>query len=65
MKHRINGKKAASFVLRAFKCQGCGLKMVAPKSHGSEPGHIKDMYCPNCKAETKFEMFDSDRIFHT
>lgn len=63
MKRRMRHGKADSFVLRAFKCPGCGLKMVAPKGADSEPGHIKDMYCPTCRIVQKFVQFDSDRIF--
>jgi len=63
MKNRTSNRKSRSVVLRSFKCPGCGLKMVAPKGNGSESGHIKDMYCPMCKEDQKFVMFDSDRVF--
>lgn len=63
MKRRMKNGKAGSFVLRCFKCPGCGLKMVAPKGKGSEPEHVKDMYCPMCKEDQKFVLYDSDRVF--
>lgn len=63
MKRRMKGGRFNSFVLRVFKCPTCGLKMVAPKGRGSEAGHVKDMYCPMCKDDQKFVLYDSDRIF--
>lgn len=62
MKRRNRLKRSRTFVLRCFKCPECGLKMVAPKCRGSEPGHIKDMYCPQCKGDQKFVLYDSDRV---
>jgi phage FluMu protein Com len=63
MTHRMSNGKARSFVLRVFKCPGCGRLQTAPKGWESEPGHIKDMYCPFCKEVQKFIQYDTDRIF--
>ena len=41
---------------RIFECPDCQNKMTAWKkdSRRTAIGHIKDMYCPYCKAEKKF-----------
>ena len=37
-------------------CKVCGFKMPIPRNHGNprEKGHIKDLWCPRCKIQTKF-----------
>lgn len=56
-------KRRGRFVfLRWFKCPVCGLVLSAPKHAGDAPGHIKDMWCPTCKAEQKFEQTDTQKI---
>ena len=37
-------------------CNECGLKMPIPREHGNlrKKKHIKDIWCPRCKKETKF-----------
>lgn len=39
-----------------FVCMECGMVIPLPRKHGKrrERGHIKDIYCPGCKKETKF-----------
>lgn len=39
---------------RRFMCCNCGLTVDAPKVKGrTHPGHIKHMYCCQCKETTK------------
>ena len=48
-------------------CQECGSKMTVPREHGNlrKKGHIKDMWCPHCKKETKFlEIRDGDWYYN-
>lgn len=37
-------------------CNECGCKMTVPREHGNmrKKGHIKDLWCPICKKDTKF-----------
>jgi transcription elongation factor Elf1 len=41
---------------RRFKCITCNFLTVAYKktSHQTKVGHLKDMYCPICKTDSKF-----------
>lgn len=45
-----------SFVLREFYCSDCGLTLMASKKADRQTpaGHIKHMWCPQCKVVTKF-----------
>lgn len=42
--------------LSTLTCKECNGKMIIPRNHGDRRarGHIKDMWCPYCKAERKF-----------
>lgn len=65
MKHRLKGRdKVGSYILRVFKCPGCGTIQKMPKGVDTGPQHIKDIYCPSCKCVTKHIQIDSDRILY-
>ena len=42
--------------LSMFICPECGKSFPIMRSHGQHrgKGHIKDLYCPFCKADRKF-----------
>lgn len=42
--------------LSVLTCSRCGGKFPIMRCHGQkrEVGHIKDMWCPYCKANSKF-----------
>ena len=44
------------YVISNFVCQECDTVFPFPRCHGRqrEHGHIKDIWCPGCKKETKF-----------
>lgn len=37
-------------------CSQCGFRMTIPREHGNhrKNKHVKDLWCPSCKAEQKF-----------
>ncbi|GEM_PF-2764574 len=45
---------------RLFKCTLCGLEQYAPCriGHRSYAGHIKHMYCINCRERTEHRQID-------
>lgn len=57
-------KKYAKVVIRYFRCPECSSVTVAPKRSSMQTaiGHIKTMYCPFCKEERDFVMFDSELV---
>ena len=61
MARNRNGKTVN---LRFFRCPDCGNMMSAGKAKvgGVELGHVKDMWCPWCRAMRQFELFDKERI---
>ncbi|MBR3243040.1 MAG: hypothetical protein IKF90_10120 [Parasporobacterium sp.] len=52
MKHNVE--------IRVFRCPECGHKAYAPKrrKYRTNVGHIKDMWCPYCGKEQKFEQVE-------
>lgn len=48
-------------IVRIFKCPTCGQKAYAPKKKGklTATGHIKTLYCPNCKKKRKQIQIDT------
>lgn len=56
-------KRGTPILLRHFKCSVCGQKMSASKEKAiTAIGHIKTMYCPNCKEERDFIQYDADKV---
>ena len=49
--------KRNNYVISNFICQECSSIVPLPRCHGRqrECGHIKDIWCPCCKKETKFK----------
>lgn len=49
-------KKRRYMITSAFKCYKCGKDVFLPRMKGYQRknGHIKDMWCPYCKEESKF-----------
>ena len=43
------------YSISRFECPDCGSNMFVPrqKSRKRKNGHVKDLYCPNCKEEKK------------
>ena len=57
------GKLRPGASLRYLRCPACALVLTATKVKGvTDRGHIKDLYCPKCRAVRKFEQFDRERI---
>lgn len=50
-------KKRRCVIINKFRCCKCGGDMMLPRTKGYQrkDGHIKDMWCPYCKEESKFE----------
>ena len=49
----VRQKKRIRPQVRIFKC-ACGFRQPATKWRGtSQPGHVKDMFCPRCGQITK------------
>lgn len=48
--------KRLHYVISNFICQECSTVVPLPRCHGRqrERGHIKDIWCPSCKKESKF-----------
>lgn len=57
-------RKYSKIIIRYFRCPDCNGVVTASKksSMPTAIGHIKTMYCPFCKEEKDFFMFDSDEI---
>ena len=52
MRHRKHMHKV---LISDFYCQGCGANFPLPRTGNQrEKGHIKDLWCPYCKAIMKF-----------
>ena len=49
--------KRRPYVISNFICEECGTTVPLPRCHGQqrEHGHIKDLWCPGCKKESKFK----------
>jgi uncharacterized protein CbrC (UPF0167 family) len=49
-------KTIKQFKIDTLICTCCEEKMYVPRmaGHYRKRGHIKDMYCPRCKAKRKF-----------
>lgn len=47
---------------RLFKCSLCGLEQYAPckAGHKSYAGHIKPLYCINCRERTEHKQIDGN-----
>lgn len=57
-------QKNQIMVQSKFVCQECGAQMVLYRKRAEQRklGHVKHMYCPNCKETTAFtEIKDWDR----
>lgn len=48
--------KKRPYIMSNFLCSECDLhlQIPRPKNKQRKVGHVKDMYCPVCKKETKF-----------
>lgn len=48
-------------------CTECGAEMRIPRMHCAqrEKGHLKDMYCPMCKRDTKFKEIRYNEFYKT
>jgi hypothetical protein len=59
--------KRKHFVISNFICQSCGTEMPLPRCHGQqrENGHIKDIWCPVCKKESKFKEIKYKESYRT
>lgn len=53
-------KKRNDAVISYYKCTGCEKVLIVPRQAGRmrERGHVKDLWCPFCKAEKKFVEMD-------
>ena len=50
-------RRGNHFTISTFICQECETIIPLPRCHGQqrEHGHIKNIWCPCCKKETKFK----------
>lgn len=50
-----------------FVCSECGFIIPLPRTESvrRKKGHIKDLFCPCCKAERKFKEYHSDQYIKT
>lgn len=53
--------------MSTFVCPECGFEMQLPRKHSKlrEKGHIKDIYCPGCKAVRKFKEYTYKQCYKT
>ena len=49
-------RKRNDNIIMSYQCNHCGKKVTVPRQIGRQRGigHIKDMWCPFCKADSKF-----------
>ena len=49
-------RKRNDYLIMYYRCNSCGREFTIPRHKGSLRGknHIKDLWCPWCKANTKF-----------
>jgi len=59
--------KRKSFVISYFICQKCNNTFPLPRFKNSqrENGHIKDIWCPWCKDESKFLEIKDKQAYKT
>lgn len=50
----MKGDKKRKVTIEYYICPGCELRFPIPRRRRREEGHIKDLWCPNCKTEQKF-----------
>lgn len=58
-------KRGKNIAMSDMYCVKCGGHMTVPRSRRQtrEKSHLKDMYCPYCKVESKFrEVREKDFI---
>lgn len=60
--HRSHRRCSSTSIIRYFKCPDCGQTMTASKRFDTGLSHLKDMYCPICRCDKKFEQYDSARV---
>lgn len=53
------------YSISRFECPDCGSNMFVPrqKSRKRKNGHVKDLYCPNCKEEKKMIEVKDYKLF--
>mgnify|MGYP007056213182 CR=1 FL=1 len=49
-------KKRNDLIIMYYRCDNCQNDVTVPRQTGRrrENGHVKDMWCPWCKVESKF-----------
>lgn len=60
-------RKYSNAVMRYFKCPDCDCIVPVSKNANTSTtiGHVKTIYCPFCKEDRDFTMFDSEEIKRT
>lgn len=50
------GLRKQAYVISELECPVCGNRFTVPRKKGKQRavGHIKDIWCPCCKATRKF-----------
>lgn len=59
--------KRKNYVISYFICKKCENLFPLPrlKNHQRENGHVKDIWCPYCKQESKFLEIKDKQIYKT
>lgn len=59
--------KRRNYVISYFICENCNMSFPLPrlKSRQRENGHIKDIWCPYCKGESKFLEIKDKQVYKT
>jgi len=50
----MKGTKGKHTTIEYYICPECGLKFPIPRQKRREKGHIKDLWCVNCRKVQKF-----------
>lgn len=56
LKHKYSFRRKGEYYISTFYCSICGKYMFIPRPYSKKRkiGHIKDMYCYNCRRKRKF-----------
>jgi len=59
--------KRLHYVISDFVCQECDTVFPLPRNQGRQRkhGHVKDIWCPRCKRETKFKEIKNKENYKT
>lgn len=60
-------KKHRYMNMSQFICKECGMELRLPRQHCGQrkSGHLKDLYCPQCKRDTKFREIKYNEFYKT